>query len=133
MIFKWFLRKVKGTDIARPRLLKFGENSEIKLTNVDPKITEAIEDLLNGKSYNPLSKTEENVKVSEGISEVVSNELTHTAVGTFKDKDHVWGVAVIKFDPSSGQAKVDKVVKAGIDKPEAEERFRILAVSEGAL
>ncbi len=136
----WFLsyiKKDKGINTARPRLLKFGENSEIKLTNVDPSITEAVENLLSGVSSTARGPT----KLVDDGTGTASTELVEepesvyntTALGTFKDKDGIHCVAVLKFDPATKQAKVEEIVRAGIDKVEAEERFKILTIQKGVL
>ncbi len=121
-----YIKKDKGINTARPRLIKFGENSEVKLTNVVPDLADKINKLISG---------------GQGIPEVevpdepltVESAYNTTALGTFKDKDGIHCVAVLKFDPATKQAKVEEIVRAGIDKVEAEERFKILTIQKGVL
>ncbi len=123
------LRKVKGIDTARPRVIKFGDNSEVKLTNVSKELADKLSNLVANGGSLPTSSDEEVVDELPPPESVFVN----TALGTFKDKDGIHCVAVLKFDPNTKQAKVEELIRAGMDKDEAEERFKILTIQKGVL
>lgn len=53
--------------------------------------------------------------------------LTETALGMFKNKSGQWMVSVVKYNPETGDAALEKLVPGGADKIEALHRFRITA------
>lgn len=115
------LRKV-WTQLSKPKTIRVGINEEIKLTNIAPELVAKIEALVESGSME--------VK-KEVMIPASSVSMNNKAVGTFKNRDGVWCVGLIQFDAETGQAKVEKIFTAGTSKPEAAERFRILAVQEG--
>jgi len=59
-------------------------------------------------------------------------ELTHVALGTFKDElTGEWLVAKLKFDPVTGQAEVAERIPAGPGRDFGIEKFKLVAVAEG--
>lgn len=60
------------------------------------------------------------------------SELTHQAFGIYKNADQPeWMVAVVKYNPDTGEAKVVERVNSGGGKDFAVEKFKIEAVNRG--
>jgi hypothetical protein len=61
-----------------------------------------------------------------------TNEMNGMAVGLEKDPTTgLWNAVVLKFNGTSGEASISRVVSAGNNKLEAAEKFKVLAVEEG--
>lgn len=59
-------------------------------------------------------------------------EFTRSAVGTYQDTTTgIWFVAIIRFDPVTGTAKVVQRTEAGSSEDFAHEQFKLEAVSLG--
>lgn len=64
------------------------------------------------------------------MSEEVQAELTHDALGIFKDlKSGEWKLALIQYDPISGQAKLFKTIDTGGYREMAIDKFKIEAAN----
>lgn len=59
-------------------------------------------------------------------------ELTHTAIGIFRnDANPEWMVAIVQFNPDTGEAKVTERVNSGGSKDFAVEKFKLEVVNRG--
>lgn len=105
--------------MARPRMVKTKDGGEVTLKNVAPEVADKVKALLQGEeSSEPRQEEKKNM-----------SELTNVALGTFRDaSDKRWKVAILKYDPATGSATIEKIIVAGDEKGNATERFRILAV-----
>lgn len=57
-------------------------------------------------------------------------DLTHTAVGIFKnDANPEWMVAVVKYNPDTGEAKVTERINSGGGKDFAVEKFKLEVIN----
>ena len=112
--------------MGRPKQIRIPDfGGEISLRNVTP---EMIRDLVLGSKSTPADVTE-----APEEAPVVDSILNKTALGTYQDANGLWNVALVKFNATTGQAKVEEVIKAGYEKGEAEERFKILTIQKGVL
>ena len=130
--------------MARPRTIKLDNNGEVVMKNVSEEVKAKIEALLKAPAQEANSEdaseavlpsaTQTTVYPLNDVPITTLGRYTHVALSTFQDeKDYKWKVAVLKFDPRTGLTKLDKVVPCGMEKIEADERFRILAVQQGVI
>ena len=80
------------------------------------------------------SQVSETMTTETSSEEVTEIMMTGRAVGTAIDPSTGnWVVAVLDFDPASGQARVTRTVPSGSSKMESAERFKLVAVEEGVV
>lgn len=134
-MFRWILTQIKKVwcFIARPRIIKLESGGEVKLTNVPMDIADKLKDLLSAGLSESKSPVEVEAPEELPVKDEVVGVYTNTALGTFQDPNGLWCVAVIKYDPRTGLAKMQEVVKAGYEKADVEERFKILTMDKGIL
>lgn len=57
-------------------------------------------------------------------------KLTHKAVGSYKNKDGFWCIAVIDYNPETGDAKIGEVVKTeSIYSTDRDHHFKVTAAN----
>jgi len=112
--------------MARPKVITTEGGVEIKMQGVTPELAAKVAALVNGGDV-----TEEAPALIPTPA-TPTGDLGKEAIGTFFDKTTgSWNVAIIKYNPHTKEARVEKIVNGGDDKINAVEVFKIQAVQLG--
>jgi len=120
--------------MARPKILRTNDGGEITLKNVSQATYNKIATIVNTKPGFDFSAAEEvdlPTAQAEAKPEVDLSSLHNVALGIYKGKDNNYNVAVVKFNPETGEAALDKPITSGPDRAEVNERFRLSVVKFG--
>lgn len=101
--------------MARQRVIRYDINQYITLKNFSEEEADLIKKKIFGEA------------TPDKVEEEAAKELPNIALGTFKDGNY-WKIAIIKFDPKTGEAIIEKTDIVGEQKFYATERFKLLAI-----
>ncbi len=126
--------------MARPKTIKLEGGGEVILKNCSPEVYVKIKAALNPpvqiESSEPEEEEVKEIKVISPAASIpvsVSTALESNAIGTFKKDKVGYGIAYIKFNPDTKEAKVDSIEMIGKDRGQTEESFKIGVIKKGIL